>query len=138
MKKDKDKKKKRAKKGQAGGAGSSPEPLTLPEPASVEGESPLADAFALVGGKWKLRILWVLRGGEGRRYGAIKQQISGITDMMLSQSLRELTADGLTERRAFQEIPPKVEYCITPVGAELVPAIEQIRAWAAKHAVKEN
>jgi Predicted transcriptional regulators len=135
----KDKKKKRTKREQPESAEMKiPEP-DRPEPAAEPdgGEEPLRDAIALVGGKWKLRILWVLKNGESLRYGTVKQQISGITDMMLSQSLRELTADGLAERRQYQQIPPKVEYCITTAGAELLPAIELLRNWALKH-TKEN
>lgn len=135
MKKEKDKKKKRAKHEQAEAAAGTVE-LLLNEEDGEAGEQPLRDAIAIVGGKWKLRILWALRAGESMRYGSIKQQISGITDMMLSQSLRELTSDGLTERRQFQEIPPKVEYCITQTGAELLPSIELLRAWALKHTEK--
>lgn len=91
-----------------------------------------------MGGKWKLRILWTMRGGESLRYGEIKQQVAGITDMMLSQSLRELTAAGFTERRAYQEIPPKVEYRLTPAGAALIPAAELLRAWAVKYIGEES
>lgn len=101
------------------------EPQKLPE-------TPLQYAISLVGGKWKLRILWVLRQGEPVRYREIRLQIPGITDMMLSQSLRGLAAAGLVERRQYQEIPPKVEYCITPGGLELMPALELIAAWAEK------
>jgi DNA-binding HxlR family transcriptional regulator len=53
--------------------------------------------------------------------------------MMLSQSLRELTADALIARQQYQQIPPKVEYRITPAGAELIPTVELLNAWAAKN-----
>jgi len=132
----KDKKKKKAKHEQA-----ELRPLIYADKeVSTEeaGEEPLRDAVQLTGGKWKLRILWALRSGESIRYGVLKQQVNGITDMMLSQSLRELTKDGLTERRQFQEIPPKVEYRITSVGAELLPAIELFRAWAIKYRREEH
>lgn len=102
-----------------------------PAPEATE-ESPLQYAVSAVGGKWKMRILWALRSGEPMRYGEIRQQVSGITDMMLSQSLRELSASGLAERRQYQEIPPKVEYRITPAGGGLIPALELMRAWAEK------
>jgi DNA-binding HxlR family transcriptional regulator len=100
-------------------------------------DAPEADllpyALAAVGGKWKMRILWVLRDGASMRYGEVKQQISSITDMMLSQSLRELTAAKLIVRQQYQQIPPKVEYRITPPGAELIPAVELLNAWAKKY-----
>jgi DNA-binding HxlR family transcriptional regulator len=114
-------------------------PSALPEPSKMDGfgENPadesLPYALNLIGGKWKLRILWVLRNGESLRYGEIKQRIPSITDMMLSQSLRELTADELTMRCQYQQIPPRVEYQITPIGAELIPAITLLNAWAVKN-----
>ncbi len=93
---------------------------------------PLAYVVKTVGGKWKMRILWCLREQTERRYGDIRREIPGITDMMLSQSLRELAADQLVERRQYQEIPPRVEYMLTPKGAGILPALEQLALWAAK------
>lgn len=98
-----------------------------------ESDAPLRRAVSLIGGKWKLRILWALRGGEPARYGEIRQRVSGITDMMLSQSLRELTSAGLVDRRQYREIPPRVEYALTGDGAGLLPAMELICAWAVNH-----
>ncbi len=131
MKKDKEKKKKREKRGQQGERRAEKTvTLSLSDGSSTD---PLQSVLAEVGGKWKLRILWTLRGGESLRYGDIKKQIPAITDMMLSQSLRELTVSGLAVRQQYQQIPPKVEYQITPAGAELVPAMELLCAWGAKH-----
>lgn len=127
MKKEKEKKKKRTR--------------ILEEPELQQGEltphKPLPgdakDSLELLhqklGGKWKPRILWVLRSGESIRYREIKAEITGITDMMLSQSLREMSADGLVERRQFQEIPPRVEYQITPLGAGALPGLELLAKW---------
>lgn len=142
MKKEKEKKKKREKR--------APQPEPVAEPAgesaaeprelSAQGGSdtdPMEFVLSEVGGKWKLRILWALRGGESLRYGDIRQQTRFITDMMLSQSLRELTRSGLVTRRQFQQIPPRVEYQITPAGAGLVPAMELLSAWAYKR-IKEG
>lgn len=110
-----------------------PESTTLPEiqiaSAKDEPSEPLLSLYDKLGGKWKLRIVWVLRSGESMRYGEIKAGITGITDMMLSQSLRELCADGLAERRQFQEIPPRVEYQLTPLGAGALPALELLAQW---------
>lgn len=91
---------------------------------------PLYYALNKIGGKWKIRVLWVLRSGQSLRYGEIKQEIPLITDMMLSQSLRELTKSGLTERRQYRQIPPKVEYQITEKGKELIPGVTLIWQWA--------
>ena len=128
MKKEKEKKKKRDRR--------------LPEPAPAEAPVPEADPFLYlnrtVGGKWKLRILWALRDGSSKRYRQIKDEVSGITDMMLSQSLRELCADAFAERRQFQEIPPRVEYRLTPGGAELLPALSLLVQWAVKSCAQEE
>jgi DNA-binding HxlR family transcriptional regulator len=93
-------------------------------------QDPLYFALNEIGGKWKIRVLWVLRSGQSLRYGEIKQEIPLITDMMLSQSLRELTKSGLTERRQYRQIPPKVEYQITEKGKELIPGVTLIWQWA--------
>lgn len=126
MKKEKEKKKKRQKRVE--------QPQDAVEKVKVEPspENPLKFVTNLIGGKWKIHVLWALHEQEGRRYGEIKNDISGITDMMLSQSLRELTADGLVERQQFQEIPPRVEYKMTATGAELLPAITLLAEWGAK------
>ena len=96
------------------------------------GDAPLQFAVKTVGGKWKLRILWALRSGKPLRYVEIKGAVEGITDMMLSTSLKELVSAGLVERRAYQEVPPKVEYAAMPAAAGLFPAIEKLCGWAEK------
>lgn len=128
MKKDKDKKKKREKR--------AAEPVLEEKTSSEEaefsgGDEPLAFYFTVAGGKWKMRILWALRAGEPMRYGEIKSTVEGITDMMLSQSLRELSEAGLVTRHQFQQIPPRVEYGITESAKTLLPAIRQIHDWSA-------
>lgn len=123
----KEKKKKREKR-----ARGAEEAEKQSRPKAGAAQDPLQYAISLVGGKWKLRILWALRRGELIRYREIRLRIPGITDMMLSQSLRELAAEGFVERRQYQEIPPKVEYCITQDGTGLLPALEMLAAWAEK------
>ena len=107
MKKDKEKKKKRLKR-----ASPSPAPVEVVSAGeSVQlaaPEAPLVYFLRVAGGKWKTRILWALQDGKCHRYGEIKSAVSGITDMMLSQSLKDLCADGLPHRQQYQEIPPKV------------------------------
>lgn len=128
MKKEKEKKKKKERR--------AAEEYGLREEPAVESRGAVGDAEALetivtlVGGKWKMRILWALRDGEGKRYSNIKLSMPAITDMMLSQSLRELCAGGLVERRQYQEIPPRVEYVITQRGIQVVPALRELIEWA--------
>jgi DNA-binding HxlR family transcriptional regulator len=85
-------------------------------------------AFKRIGGKYKGRILWVMRE-EVMRYGELKRAIVGITPKMLTQTLRELEADELVSRKVYPEVPPKVEYTLTSTGKELIPFIKQLRRW---------
>jgi DNA-binding HxlR family transcriptional regulator len=89
---------------------------------------PVDYAFKRVGGKYKGRILWVLRDGF-LRYGELKRAIVGITPKMLTQTLKELESDELVFRKVYLEVPPKVEYSLTKTGKELIPLIGQLRSW---------
>ena len=128
MKKDKEKKKKRLKR-----ASPSPAPVEVVSAGeSVQPtapEAPLVYFLRVAGGKWKIRILWALQDGKCHRYGEIKSAVSGITDMMLSQSLKDLCADGLLHRQQYQEIPPKVEYSLTERGKSLIPILDGMCEW---------
>jgi DNA-binding HxlR family transcriptional regulator len=85
-------------------------------------------AFKRVGGKYKGRILWVLRQ-DVLRYGELKRAIVGITPKMLTQTLKELESDELVSRKVYLQVPPKVEYSLTKTGQELIPLIRQLRSW---------
>ena len=89
---------------------------------------PVDYAFQRIGGKYKGRILWVLRDGF-MRYGELKRAIVGVTPKMLTQVLRELEVDGLVSRKVYLEVPPRVEYSLTVNGKELIPFIRQMRTW---------
>ncbi|HXU99724.1 MAG TPA: helix-turn-helix domain-containing protein, partial [Caulobacteraceae bacterium] len=73
----------------------------------------LEAALVVVGGKWKPLILFHLAPGK-RRFGELRRLVSGVSEKMLIQQLREMLADGIIERVDFKEIPPKVEYSLTP------------------------
>jgi DNA-binding HxlR family transcriptional regulator len=88
-------------------------------------------AFQRIGGKYKGRILWVLREGC-LRYGELKRAVVGITPKMLTQSLKELEFDKLITRKVYLEVPPKVEYSLTDTGMELIPFISLMRSWGEK------
>ena len=88
-------------------------------------------AFQRIGGKYKGRILWVLRGGI-LRYGELNRAVIGITPKMLTQTLKELEVDKLITRKVYLEVPPKVEYSLTETGKELIPFISQMRSWGEK------
>lgn len=92
-------------------------------------------AFQRIGGKYKGRILWVLRE-DVLRYGEIKRAVIGITSKMLTQTLKELEADDLITKKVYLEVPPKVEYSLTKTGNELIPFISQMRSWGEKQMSK--
>lgn len=93
---------------------------------------PLTYALKLIGGKWRLPILWALSQNNILRYNQLKRKIVGITNMMLAQSLKEMEMYGLVKRKQFMEIPPRVEYSLTDAGRELIPALKSLAKWGAK------
>jgi DNA-binding HxlR family transcriptional regulator len=66
------------------------------------------------------------------RYNELKRNIEGITNMVLTQSLKELESDGIVNRKQYMEIPPRVEYSLTDSGKELIPALKALANWGKK------
>ncbi|MCA6093263.1 helix-turn-helix transcriptional regulator [Streptomyces sp. SCA3-4] len=91
-------------------------------------------AMEVVGGKWKVLILWALEQ-RPHRFGELRRGIPGVTEKVLAAQLRELEADGIVHREAHDEVPPRVEYSLTPLGAELGEALAPLGAWGTKHLV---
>ncbi len=85
-------------------------------------------ALDMVSGKWKGLILWHLRD-ETLRYGEIRKKLDGITQKMLTQTLRDLEKHQLITRKVYPVVPPKVEYTITKHGKGLIPIFEQMHIW---------
>lgn len=86
-------------------------------------------AMDILGGKWRLPILWKLHQNSTMRYNELKRSLVGITNIMLTRSLQSLEENGLVNRVEFSQIPPRVEYSLTDSGLELVPALEVIYNW---------
>jgi DNA-binding HxlR family transcriptional regulator len=86
----------------------------------------------VVGGKWKTLILWELRG-EPRRFGELRRLVEGISEKVLIQQLRELEANGIVHRKQYNQIPPKVEYSLTPFGDSLNAALLPLCEWGERH-----
>ena len=82
----------------------------------------------MVGGKWKTIVLWYLRKDK-KRFSELRRQIPGITEKMLSLQLRQLENDGFVSRTIYPEVPPRVEYALTPHGKTLLPLLEEIAKW---------
>lgn len=93
---------------------------------------PLTFALNLIGGKWRLPIIWALNKNGTMRYNELKRVIYGITNMMLTQSLKELETDGIINRKQYMEIPPRVEYSLTDSGEKLIPALKALADWGNK------
>ena len=88
------------------------------------------DALKVIEGRWKLRILVQLRANSVMRFSDLERAIPSVTQKMLIQQLRELERDGAVTRTAFAEVPPRVEYSLTPWGQDLCPALDALRTWA--------
>lgn len=82
----------------------------------------------VIGGKWKISILWAL-SIQTRRYNEMLKLFPNITQTMMTRQLRELEKDGFVNRKVYAEIPPKVEYSLTPMGKKFVPILKQMYQW---------
>lgn len=90
-------------------------------------------ALRLITGKWKAEIMWSLKDGK-RRFGELMRGIPGITQHMLTAQLRDMERHGLVARTVYAEVPPRVEYELTPVAIGLKPVFEELNRWAEEHA----
>lgn len=93
---------------------------------------PAEAAVQVLSGKWKMLILWQLVE-KPRRFCELRRSVSGITEKMLIQQLRELENDGVIHRKDFQEVPPKVEYSLTEHGQKLKPILNALEHWGDEH-----
>jgi DNA-binding HxlR family transcriptional regulator len=92
----------------------------------------LEAALDVVGGKWKVIVLSRLAPAT-RRFGELRRLVNGISEKMLIQQLREMEADGVVARTDYREIPPRVEYALTPFGVSLSEALKPLCEWGALH-----
>ena len=89
---------------------------------------PVTATIALIGGRWKTIILYIL-SDHTRRFGEIAVRMPAISRKVLTEQLKELEADGLISREQFKEIPPRVEYSLTDLGRSLAPVLAGMAAW---------
>ncbi|MFE3828833.1 winged helix-turn-helix transcriptional regulator [Streptomyces sp. NPDC059092] len=89
-------------------------------------------AMDVIGGKWKVLILWALEGGP-RRFGALRRMLPGVTEKVLTAHLRELEAHGIVSREVYDEVPPRVEYALTASGVALELALRPLGLWGREH-----
>ncbi|MGW6733016.1 winged helix-turn-helix transcriptional regulator [Streptomyces sp. NPDC055013] len=89
-------------------------------------------AMDVVGGKWKVLILWALHQ-RPYRFGELRRELPGVTEKVLASQLRELEADGIVHREAYDEVPPRVEYSLTPLGVSLNVALGPLGVWGGEN-----
>lgn len=100
---------------------------------NIEYQCSMELTLDLIGGKWKALILWHL-GENTLRFSELKKTLPKITQKMLTQQLRELEASGLVNRYIYTQIPPKVEYSLTPAGKSLLPILDTLCQWGLNYA----
>lgn len=98
----------------------------------TEGTIFVQTTLKILGGKWKILILWHLKD-EARRFSELKRLMPEITEKMLIQQLRELEKDEIINRKVYSDVPPKVEYSFTSYGRSLEPALKVLCEWGEEH-----
>lgn len=96
-------------------------------------DTPFGYTISVIGGKWKMVILYLLAENQQVRFNELKRQIGTITFKTLSSQLKELEADGLVKRKEYPQIPPKVEYSLTDQAETLLPVLEELCEWGVKN-----
>jgi DNA-binding HxlR family transcriptional regulator len=89
---------------------------------------PAETTLDVIGGRWKVPILWHLFKGT-LRFSELRRGLEGVTQKMLTQQLRELESDGIVNRKVYPQVPPKVEYSLTGEGQSLKPVVEAMCKW---------
>lgn len=98
---------------------------------------PIYVTLDMIGGKWKVAILWHLAEAP-QRFSELKRQFSTVTQKMLTQQLRELERDGLVSRKVYAVVPPKVEYSLTELGLTILPVLQAMYDWGESYAASSG
>lgn len=96
------------------------------------GNCPADRTISIISGRWKVAIVFHLLRGT-KRFSEMNRLISGASQRVLTQQLRELEADGVVNRRVYAQVPPKVEYSLTPLGESLKPVVVAMEVWGKEH-----
>lgn len=107
----------------------------MSKPKQYHCHAAVAATLKVIGGKWKPLILWHLFE-EKIRFNELQRQLERISQKMLATELRSLEKDGIIHREVYHQVPPKVEYWITPYGKSLRPVLIQLANWGEKHSKK--
>ena len=105
----------------------------VPPPSPTGFTCGLDATLRVISGKWKPLIVYFLAQGGATRYGALRRAVRDASDKMLAQHLRELEADGLVKRTDYKEVPPRVDYSLTPLGRTLAEALAPLCTWGAEN-----
>lgn len=89
---------------------------------------PVETTLTLIGSKWKVLVLRELSGGT-KRFGELQRGVGKVSQKVLTSQLRAMEEDGLVKRQVYAEVPPRVEYSLTPLGQSLTPVIDTLRIW---------
>ena len=100
-----------------------------PKHTPLSAAAGIQQALKIIDGRWKLLILFNLFGGKVLRFSDLERAIPAISQKMLAQQLRQLEADGVVRRIAYDQVPPKVEYRLTVWGQSLCPALDALLKW---------
>ncbi len=95
---------------------------------------PVESTIEAIGGRWKVLIIYHLIEGK-HRFGELTRRLGGIAARTLTRQLRELEASGIVHRKVFSQIPPKVEYSLTPLGKKLTPVLKAMHRWGEQAAL---
>lgn len=96
---------------------------------SIERCATISTIQKLLGGKWKLEILYYIAIQNIQRFGELRRHIGDITESSLTKQLRELEADGFISRFDYKEVPPRVEYSLAELGRSFIPVLEFMKQW---------
>ena len=92
----------------------------------------------LIGGKWKLLVIYFLSLQKVIRFGQLRRTLPEISERMLVRQLRELEEDGLVSRKVYGTVPPRVDYALTPLGESLMPIMESLKVWGNMYEVSRG
>lgn len=103
------------------------------QPSTIARCVPMSKIQSVLGGKWKILILWYISFYKVQRFGELMRRLDGITQSSLTKQLRELETDGFLHREIYKEIPPKVEYTLTEMGTSFIPVLQTMLEWSEIH-----
>jgi DNA-binding HxlR family transcriptional regulator len=109
-----------------------PQPAAHPAWNPYLATCPTRQVLDCIADKWAALVVGLLLGGT-RRFGELRREIQGVSQKMLTQTLRSLERDGIVRREVYATVPPKVEYSLTPLGQSLAATLEELRLWAERN-----